>query len=139
MRRTELCFRKMNERILRLEQKQLAQGPTDEQVERVLRKILAERFAPLDTAQVKLTDHTQSVAWFVRDPDEHLYPRSIKMDVASLLVSPESIPSRAYAETFQMLEDDINHYPGDDLLIGDEDEDQKTYFGHDGSRLSRSV
>ena len=35
MRRTEMCFRRMNDRILRLEQKQLAQGPTDEQVERV--------------------------------------------------------------------------------------------------------
>ncbi|EUC40844.1 hypothetical protein COCMIDRAFT_107768 [Bipolaris oryzae ATCC 44560] len=138
MRRTELCFRKMNERILRLEQKQLTHGPTDEQVERVLRKILAERFAPLDMPQVKLADHTQSVGWFVQDPNEHLYPRSIKMDVASLLVSPESVPSRAYAETFQMLEDDVNDYPGDDLLM-DEDEDQKIYLGHLTSRPTHRV
>ena len=139
MRRTELCFRKMNDRILRLEQKQLVQGPTDEQVERVLRKILAERFASLEVPQVKLAPHEPGVAWFVKEPNDHLYPRSIKMDVASLLVSPESVPSRAYMETFQMLEDGVNDYPGDDLLDDDEDEDRKMPFAQIVNRSTSSV
>jgi hypothetical protein len=139
MRRTELCFRKMNERLLRLEQKQLTQGPTDEQVERVLRKILAERFATLDVPQIKLAPLEPGVAWFVKDPNDHLYPRSIKMDVASLLVSPESVPSRAYMETFKMLEDDVNDYPGDDLLDDDEEEDRKMPFPHIINRSTSSV
>lgn len=43
MHRTELCFRALHHRITRLEERELLQGPTDEQVERVLRKILAEK------------------------------------------------------------------------------------------------
>lgn len=138
MRRTELCFQKMNQRILRLEQKHIVQGPTDEQLERVLRKILSERFSPPETRPGKMMDHGQGGAWFVKDPNEHLYPKSIKMDVASLLVSPESVPSRAYLETFQMLEDDVNDYPGDGLLDDDE-EDRKMHFDSNGNRQSRSV
>lgn len=129
----------MNERLVRLEQKQLTHGPTDEQVERVLRKILAERFATLDVPPVKLAAHEPGGAWFVKDPNDHLYPRSIKMDVASLLVSPESVPSRAYMETFKMLEDDVNDYPGDHLLEDDEEEDRKMPFPHIVNRSTSSI
>lgn len=139
MRRTELCFQKMNQRILRLEQKQVAQGPTDEQVERVLRKILAERILGSGPQQFKMMDTIRDGGWFVKDPDEHLYPKSIKIDVASLLVSPDSVPSHAYTETFKMLEDDVNDYPGDGLLGDDEEEDCKMNIGAMRNRPSRSV
>lgn len=44
MHRTEACFRALHERVVRLEQeRELYMRPTDDQVERVLRKILAEK------------------------------------------------------------------------------------------------
>jgi hypothetical protein len=44
MHRTELCFRALHDRITWLEERVVWQGaPSDEQVERVLRKILAEK------------------------------------------------------------------------------------------------
>jgi hypothetical protein len=38
-----LCFRALNDRIIWLEKREAGQAPSDEQVERVLRKILAEK------------------------------------------------------------------------------------------------
>jgi hypothetical protein len=139
MRRTELCFRKLHERVLALEQRQTTQGPTDEQVERVLRKILDERFSNLDTHYVRKYDTMQDASWFVRDPNDLPYPRSIKMDVASLLIPPDAVPSKAYSETFRMLESGLRAFPDDHLLDSDDEEDCKMNVGIKDNRSSRSV
>jgi hypothetical protein len=139
MRRTESCFRKMHERILVLEQSQVTQGPTDKQVERVLRKILDERFSDLTTHHARKQDAMQGPSWFVRDPNDFPYPRSIKMDVASLLISPDAVPSKAYSETFRMLENGLREYPSDRSMDSDDDEDFKINVSVRDSRTSRSV
>jgi len=134
MRKTELCFRKLHERIQQLEQRPSLQAPTDEQLERVLRKILAERFSDPSMHHMKKDESIQDGGWFVKDP----FPRSVRMNVASLLVSPESVPSQAYTETFQMLEDELDSFPGEGLLA-EENEDRKAYFHRSDGRFSRSV
>ncbi|KAI4653982.1 hypothetical protein J4E93_001750 [Alternaria ventricosa] len=139
MRRTELCFRKMHERILVLEQRQNIQGPTDEQVERVLRKILDERFSDLATHHVRKHDTTQDRSWFVKDPNDLPYPRPMKMDVASLLIQPDAVPSKAYSETFRMLEDGLRSFPVDHSMDSDDEEDYKINVGIRDGRSSRSV
>ncbi|CAG5178047.1 uncharacterized protein ALTATR162_LOCUS8508 [Alternaria atra] len=139
MRRTELCFRKLHERILLLEQKQAVQGPTDEQVERVLRKILDERFSDLGSHHGRKLGAVQDRSWFVRDPNDLPYPRSIKMDIASLIIPPDAVPSKAYSETFRMLEHGLRGFPRDHLLDSDDDEDCKMKVGIKDSRSSHSV
>ncbi|CAA9965675.1 hypothetical protein PTMSG1_09034 [Pyrenophora teres f. maculata] len=136
MRRTESCFRKLHERVLLLEQRPSSiQAPTDEQLERVLRKILAERFSDSGMHHhVNKDDMVRDEGWFVKDP----YPKSIKMNVASLLVPPESVPSQAYTDTFRMLDDTLDGFPGEDLLPG-ENEDRRAYFHKKDGRFSRSV
>ncbi|KAF2856595.1 hypothetical protein T440DRAFT_484740 [Plenodomus tracheiphilus IPT5] len=111
MHRTELCFRELHERVTLLEQHQPTQGPTDEQVERVLRKILAERFS-LPNAQT--AEHSKDMndnSAFVGDRRFLPYPRSILIDPASLVVEPDAVPSKAYVETFHMLENRLATFP----------------------------
>jgi hypothetical protein len=140
MHRTELCFRKLHERVLLLEQRQAVQGPTDEQVERALRKILDERFSDLGTHHTRKPDAAQDPSWFVKDPRDIPYPRSIKMDIASLIIPPDAVPSKAYSETFRMLESGLRGFPGDYMLDSDdEEEDCKMNVGTRDSRSSRSV
>ena len=141
MHRTERCFRQLHERIVRLESGQTSQGPTDEQVERVLRKILAEKFSGPPIHHHKKRDTMQDGNYFVRDPNDSPYPKPVKIDVASLLVSPDSVPSQAYAETFHMLENRLNTFPGTDLLTPGEDDDVniKTNVEFKESRSSGSV
>jgi hypothetical protein len=118
MHRTELCFRGLHERILRLEERPSVLEPTDEQVERVLRKILAERFADPATCHHAAKQETlKNVDYFVKDPNDSPYPKPVIMDVNSILVSPDSVPSKAYTETFQMLEDRLREFPGTALNI----------------------
>ncbi|KAF1832742.1 hypothetical protein BDW02DRAFT_411569 [Decorospora gaudefroyi] len=124
--RTELCFRQFHERITRLEEQQNFPGPTDEQVERVMRKILSEKFADPTIHHVeKDRNPTKDRDAFVGNPND--FPLS-KIDVASLLVSPESIPSKTYTETFQMLESRLDGYPDiePDIVARDGNEDAKS-------------
>jgi hypothetical protein len=118
MHKTEECFRSLHERILDLEQ-QAWRGPSDEQVERVLRKIIAERFAdvglpPETQIPISRTDvppaFKESDA-FLQSARSLTISRPIAIDPASLIVEPDSVPSRAYAETFQMLETRLAGYP----------------------------
>jgi hypothetical protein len=124
MNRTEQCFRQLHERILKLETGQVSQAPTDEQVEHVLRKILAERFFDPAIHHHRKRDTMQDGGYFVRDPNASPYPTPVKIDVASLLVSPESVPSQAYTETFRMLENRLNTFPETNLLTPGEDDDK---------------
>ena len=111
MHKTELCFRELHQRIMHLEERQAAQGPTDEQVERVLRKILAEKFSNSDKHLAQHSHDTWDRKYFVENPDGVAHFSSIPFDPASLVVDPDSVPSKAYAETFRMLESRIANFP----------------------------
>jgi hypothetical protein len=111
LHRTELSFRAIHERIVYLEERQAVQGPSDEQVERVLRRILAEKFSSNRTEQVKTANVLNGDDYFVENRKDMAVSRPVAFDLASLLVDPESVPSKAYAETFQMLEDRLARFP----------------------------
>jgi hypothetical protein len=49
--------------------------------------------------------------------------RSITIDPASLLVEPDAVPSKAYTETFQMLENRLQNYPAHEELNDPPQED----------------
>ncbi len=109
MRRTEACFRSFHQRLLQLEERQTWAGPSDEQVERVLRKILAEKFASpgIQTSSTPVSDDE----YFVANPKELAFPKPVAIDPATLFVEPDSVPSKAYAETFRMLNHGLAGYP----------------------------
>ena len=118
MHKTEECFRSLHERILYLEH-QAWRGPSDEQVERVLRKIIAERFADVGLSpETQIPIPRTNVPPVFKESDSFLQStrnlaisKPIAIDPASLIVEPDSVPSRAYAETFQMLETRLAGYP----------------------------
>ncbi|KAF9699214.1 hypothetical protein EKO04_003018 [Ascochyta lentis] len=111
LQRTEDGFRALHDRVLYLEERQAWQGPSDEQLERVLRKILAKRFAEDGPRRTDSANLAKSNNFFVEDARNRSTIRPIAIDAASLFVEPESVPSRAYAETFQMLEGRLSDYP----------------------------
>jgi hypothetical protein len=101
----------MHERILQLEDRQDWQGPSDEQVERVLRKILAERFSDGTMHEVQHPDIRRERDYFVEDPRKQPAPRPVLIDPAALFVDPEAVPSKAYADTLNMLEGRLHDFP----------------------------
>ncbi|KAL1612929.1 hypothetical protein SLS60_001159 [Paraconiothyrium brasiliense] len=116
LRRSEAAFRALHERVLLLEQRQASQGPSDEQVERVLRKILAERFGDAGIHGVDSPTLSKDVEYFVKPPDSSIsIPRAPPIDPMMLLVDPDAVPSKAYGQTFQMLERGLGQYPQVDL------------------------
>ena len=115
MGRTEAAFRALHERVLFLEQQHARVGPSDEQVERVLRKILAERFGDGGQQPVENQGQMKDVEYFVKPPDNTSIPRAPLIDPIALAVDPEAVPSKAYAQTFQMLEKGLSQYPQTDV------------------------
>lgn len=111
MQRTEQCFRALHQRVLVLEERQTWRGPTDEQVERVLRKILAEKFSE-GTSHFQNPNAMKEGDYFVQDPKIPATPRPVAIDPAALIVEPDAVPSKAYAETFRMLDHQLVDYPG---------------------------
>lgn len=111
MQRTELCFRDLHERLTYIEERQVSQGPTDEQVERILRKILAEKFSNQVPQPAESSTSRGDGGYYVEDRKHVPYPRSIAIDPASLIVDPDSVPSKIYVETFQMLEGRLAGFP----------------------------
>lgn len=111
LQRTEDCFRALHNRVLYLEERQAWQGPSDEQLERVLRRILAERFTTDEQQRTDKMNLVKANNACVEDARTRSSIRPITIDAASLFVEPESVPSRAYAETFQMLEGRLTDYP----------------------------
>ena len=115
MQRAEASFRALHERLEYLERRQAAQGPSDEQLERVLRKILAERFADAETQRL-VPNETKSRDFFAGRPNAAFsVPKTISLDVASLHVDPEAVPSKAYGQTLQMLEKGLQRFPQVDV------------------------
>jgi len=116
LRRSEVAFRSLHERVLYLEQRQDWQGPSDEQVERVLRKILAERFSDAQVRPLDNPNRLKDGDYFVKPPDGSTsIPRAPSVDPALLVVDPEAVPSKAYGQAFQMLENGLRDYPQVDL------------------------
>lgn len=111
MHRTELCFRELHERVTTLEEHQVSQGPTDEQVERLLRKILAERFSYSDPQSPEGVRDVNGNHALGGGRKFLAYPKPIAIDPASLVVEPDSVPSKAYSETFHMLESRLATFP----------------------------
>lgn len=77
----------------------------------MLRKILAERFADDDLHQTDSMNAVKSSDFSVEGARNRSSIRPIIINPASLFVEPESVPSKAYAETFQMLEGRLAEYP----------------------------
>ena len=118
MNRTNECFKTMHARQLELEERvgqfehQNWQGPTDEQLERVLRKILAERFADPRGRSVDGMDTTKETPRFLDQLKEDLiYPRPLPLDLASLQVDVMAVPSEKYAQDMRMLQGGLEDYP----------------------------
>ncbi|KAJ4340094.1 hypothetical protein N0V87_002714 [Didymella glomerata] len=110
LERTESAFQALEFRVSRLEERQVI-GPSDEQVERVLRKILAERFANDGSHRTDSIGLMKDNNLRLEDAKGRSSIRPIRIDAASLFVEPESVPSKAYTETFQMLEGRLTEYP----------------------------
>lgn len=136
LQRTEDCFRALHERISYLEQRQAWQGPSDEQVERVLRKILAERFANDEPPRTDSMNLLKGHDLFIEEAKNRSTIRPIHIDVASLFVEPESVPSKAYAETFQMLEGRLDEYP---RINEDEPAQESAFEGKIKVEYERSI
>lgn len=77
----------------------------------MLRKILAERFTNDNQFRTDSIDLVKNNDAFAEDARARSSINPIIIDAASLFVEPESVPSRAYAETFQMLEGRLADYP----------------------------
>jgi hypothetical protein len=116
MQRAEASFRALHERIEYLERNQAGQGPTDEQLERVLRKILAERFGEAGTQGLDHPADSKGGEFFVNRPkSEYSIPKTISIDARSLQVDPDAVPSKAYGQAFQMLEEGLQKFPKVDV------------------------
>ncbi|PSN70412.1 hypothetical protein BS50DRAFT_312060 [Corynespora cassiicola Philippines] len=126
MQRTEQSLRSLHDRIRALEVRQQWVGPTDEQVERVLRKILAERFTDAGVHQPE-TPHLHVMDdrdYFVDKPKQDARQMTIPFNLTALTVDPEAVPSKAYRETFRDLENGIKGYPHvEDDTDGQQDDD----------------
>ncbi|KAF2022314.1 hypothetical protein BU24DRAFT_42362 [Aaosphaeria arxii CBS 175.79] len=116
MHRSEQAFRALHQRISYLEDRQAWQGPSDEQVERVLRKILAERFADPGIQRVQNPNDMKDGAYFVQRPKEDIsLPVPLPIDVSSLQVGIDAVPSKTYSQDFQMLESKLGDFPAIDM------------------------
>jgi hypothetical protein len=123
MRRTEHAFRDMHRRVLVLEQKQPCQGPTDEQLERVLRKILADKFADPGVQKMDNSNAMKAGQYFVENPNiDGVIPHPIPIDANMLQVDPGAVPSQEYRETLEMLEGRLPRFPELDPSNSDEDD-----------------
>ncbi|KAF2275971.1 uncharacterized protein EI97DRAFT_458966 [Westerdykella ornata] len=119
MERTEQAFRAMHQRLVNLEERQGA--PSDEQVERVLRKILAERFADSIVPPAAHTVPVKEEDTFVKPKPNDIIPETLSIDVSSLQVDPDAVPSKMYGETLKMLEGKLPGFPNVEGPTTDED------------------
>ncbi|KAF1913610.1 hypothetical protein BDU57DRAFT_580028 [Ampelomyces quisqualis] len=109
MHRTEVYFRNLHERVLRLESQPHA--PSDEQVERVLRKILADRFSDGIAQEVHSPDILNKEDCLVDAQNELANFKPIHVDPALLLVDPNAVPSKAYVETMKLHDRGLDEFP----------------------------
>jgi len=117
MQRTEQSFRAMHQRLVYLEERESWQGPSDEQLERVLKKILAEKFSDADVQQEEqLPEALKNEKYFVERPKEDAsVPNAIPINMAALQVDAVAVPSVNYLQTLRMLESELVDFPHVDL------------------------
>jgi hypothetical protein len=117
MQRTEQSFRAMHQRLMYLEEREAWRGPSDEQLERVLRKILAEKFNDANVQQGEQAPNAlKNVEYFVERPKEDAsIPKAIPINMAALQVDAAAVPSENYQQTLRMLESEIVDFPHVDL------------------------
>jgi hypothetical protein len=124
-----------------LEERQAWQKPSDEQLERVLRKILAERFADGERQPVQSPNVTKEEDQFVEDRRKSAVLSPVAIDASSLFVEPDAVPSKAYTDTFNMLENHLVGYPNIDMkrTVVEDTRDQKRSYGFMESRSLDAV
>lgn len=111
----------------------------------MLRKILAERFGDGTILPVPETTQTQNrdVEYFVRPPNGASVPRAPLIDPGVLQVDPAAVPSKAYGQTFQMLEKGLHQYPQTEVtksavketVVKDEERFKRPEMAPNNSRL----
>lgn len=112
MQRTEQSFQAMHQRLVFLERREAWQGPSDEQVERVLRKILADKSVDASAPRFENPHLLSDGECFVqRSAEELSVPKVVPINMAALQVDITAMPSAAYQETLEMLESDLVDYP----------------------------
>jgi len=113
MQRTEQSFRAMHQRLVYLEEREAWQGPSDEQLERVLKKILAEKFNNADAPRGEQPPNTlKNGRYFVERPKEDAsVPKAIPIDMAILRADAAAVPSENYLQTLRMLESELVDFP----------------------------
>lgn len=118
MDRTNECFKWMYARQQLLEERFIqferhsGQAPSDEQLERVLRKILAERFADPKSSSLDGMDTTTETPRFLDQLKEDLINgKRLPFNLTSLHVDPMAVPSEKYVQDMRMLESELEGYP----------------------------
>ena len=113
MQRTEQSFRAMHQRLVYLEEREAWQGPSDEQLERVLKKILAEKFNDTDVPRGEQPPNAlKNGTYFMERPKEDAsVPKAIPIDMAALQVDAAAVPSENYLQTLRMLESELVDFP----------------------------
>ncbi|CAI6335627.1 unnamed protein product [Periconia digitata] len=109
--RSEASFQALHNRVDCLEKRQTQLD--DEQIERVLRKILAERFA--DPSIQRTSGSSEPKEKAIKDGP---MPKYVSIDPTKLLIEPDAVPSKAYGRTFAMLEDKLRDFPHMDQTGG---------------------
>lgn len=134
MRRTEQSFRALHQRLVYLEQREAWHPPSDEQVERVLRKILADKFSHPPMEEARSPHAFDSGGFFVETPKEDAsIPKPITIDIRALAADVTAVPSERYIQTLQMLESELPEFPRVDLGTNtqrDTSQDPKDFSGH---------
>ncbi|PVI03334.1 hypothetical protein DM02DRAFT_255314 [Periconia macrospinosa] len=111
--RSEASFQALHRRIDYLEKRQAQQD--DEQIERVLRKILAEKFGDPSIQQTAHSNTLKNGDPRSQKPEpEPPLPKYVSIDPAKLMVEPDAVPSKAYGQTLAMLEEKLRDYPNVD-------------------------
>ncbi|KAF2201104.1 hypothetical protein GQ43DRAFT_372275 [Delitschia confertaspora ATCC 74209] len=118
MAKTEQAFQAFHQRLVYLEKRLDTSDRTalsDAQVERVLRKILAERFAKSNQSTHQLpADGPPGGAFISNIKDNFVPPKPVAVDINKLLVDPNACPNPAWARDMAMLTQDLTSYPRQD-------------------------
>jgi len=134
MRKTEQSFQALHQRLVYLEQRAAWSPPSDEQLERVLRKILADKFSDPPVEDVRSPHPLDTGEFFVQTPREDAsVPKPITFDIQALMADVAAVPSEKYIQTLQMLENELPEFPRVELNTNaerDTSQDFKDFSRH---------
>jgi len=83
--------------------------------------------------QVQNQNTMKAEDYFVEDR-RNAIPRPVIIDASSLVVDPEAVPSKAYADTFRMLETQLADFPNVDLKRAPRQEARDIKTNHETNR-----